>query len=177
MMDMKLLASRNRRSKDVRILSIVVAELKFRDIQRHVFGTHLVECAHHTALEDRPKALNRLCVNRTDDVLALGVVAAAITAELVRSSERRSSAAASGDNSGHDSSDRSSGRQGQLLRRKRNRDGFNLGRQKIYPAWEFPCRRCCARSTSRSGRSGTSHRLTRALTTSAPSCPAAGLPS
>src|SRR5260370_17623977 len=31
-------ASRNRRTEDVRIESIVVAELKFRDVERHVFG-------------------------------------------------------------------------------------------------------------------------------------------
>jgi hypothetical protein len=50
-------ASLNRRSENVIIEAVVISELKFRDVQRHVFGAHLVERAHHAALEDRPKAL------------------------------------------------------------------------------------------------------------------------
>src|SRR5260221_11886612 len=69
-----LSASFNCRLEDVRVLTIIVAELEFSDIQRHVFGAHLVKRAHHAALEDRPEALNRLGMNRADDVLALGVV-------------------------------------------------------------------------------------------------------
>src|SRR5260370_13095162 len=69
-----LSASFNCRPEDVRVLTIIVAELEFSDIQRHVFGAHLVKRAHHAALEDRPEALNRLGMNRADDVLALGVV-------------------------------------------------------------------------------------------------------
>jgi hypothetical protein len=68
------LTSLNRRSEDVRIFSIIIAELEFRDVQRYVFGAHLVERAHHAGLEDRPEAFNRLGVNRADDVLPLGVV-------------------------------------------------------------------------------------------------------
>jgi hypothetical protein len=70
----KSLASRNRRSGDVRILPVVIAELKFCDIERHIFGTHFVERAHHAALEDRPEAFDCLSVNRADDVLTFGVV-------------------------------------------------------------------------------------------------------
>jgi hypothetical protein len=36
---------RDRRSEDVRIFSIIVAELEFSDIQRHVFAADLVESA------------------------------------------------------------------------------------------------------------------------------------
>jgi len=68
------LASPNRRSEDVRILSVVVAELKFRDIERHIFATDLVETADDAALKDRPEALDCLGVNSADNVLALGVV-------------------------------------------------------------------------------------------------------
>ncbi len=68
------LAPTDRRSEDVRVLPVVVTELEFRDIQRHVFGAHLVERAHHAALEDRPEAFDCLSVDRADDVLALGVV-------------------------------------------------------------------------------------------------------
>jgi hypothetical protein len=42
-------ASANRRSEDVRIVAVVVAELKFRDVQRQMFATYLVIAAHDTA--------------------------------------------------------------------------------------------------------------------------------
>lgn len=38
-------ASTNCRAENVGIKPIVVAELKFRNVERHVFGTHLVERA------------------------------------------------------------------------------------------------------------------------------------
>ena len=60
-----------RRSKHVGVVAVVVAELKFRDVQRHIFGAHLVERADHAALEDAPKAFNRVGVNRADNVLLL----------------------------------------------------------------------------------------------------------
>src|SRR4051794_10400694 len=44
------LASGNRRSEDVGILPIVVAELKLRDVERHIFGAHFVERAQKAAL-------------------------------------------------------------------------------------------------------------------------------
>jgi hypothetical protein len=69
-----ILASRDRRSEDVRILSVVVAELKFGNIERHVLAADLVECADNAALEDRPKAFNRVRVNRTDNVFVCGVI-------------------------------------------------------------------------------------------------------
>src|SRR6266446_2786732 len=78
------LASFNRRSEDVRILSVIVAELKFCDVERHIFGTHLVERAHHAALEDRPEALDCLCVNCTDDVLPFGMVNSRVRIFLVK---------------------------------------------------------------------------------------------
>jgi len=40
--------------KDVRVLAFVVTELKFRDVQRHVFFAHLMERADDAAFEDRP---------------------------------------------------------------------------------------------------------------------------
>jgi hypothetical protein len=68
------LASFDRRPKDVAVLSIVVAELKLGNIERHVFGAHLVERAHHAALEDRPEAFDCLSVNSADYILTLGVI-------------------------------------------------------------------------------------------------------
>jgi hypothetical protein len=63
-----------RRIKHGGIETVVVAELKFRDVERHIFGGHFVERADHAALEDAPKAFNRVRVNRADNVLAAMVV-------------------------------------------------------------------------------------------------------
>jgi hypothetical protein len=49
--------------KHVGIEAIVVTELKFRDVQRHIFCAHLVESANNAALEQRPKAVNRVGVD------------------------------------------------------------------------------------------------------------------
>src|SRR5262249_43190795 len=40
-----LLASADCRPKDVHIVSIIVAKLKFCDVQRHAFGAHLIDRA------------------------------------------------------------------------------------------------------------------------------------
>src|SRR3984893_8241014 len=61
-------------TEDVGIIPVVIAELKFRDVERHVFGAHLAECAHHVALEDGPEALNCLGMDRANSVLPLGMV-------------------------------------------------------------------------------------------------------
>jgi hypothetical protein len=53
---------------------IVVAELKFGDVQRKIFGADFVKCADNAALEDRPEAFNRVRVDDAVDVLALGVI-------------------------------------------------------------------------------------------------------
>src|SRR3984893_13562142 len=67
-------ASSNRRSEDVRILAIIVAELEFGDIERKVLFADLVEGADATAFNQRPKALNRIRVDSADNVIALGVI-------------------------------------------------------------------------------------------------------
>jgi hypothetical protein len=71
---MMFLASAYSRSENVGIEPIVVAELKFRDVQRHIFGRHFVERANYAALEDAPKAFNRVRVDRADDVLLAGMI-------------------------------------------------------------------------------------------------------
>jgi hypothetical protein len=63
----------NRGAENVRIPPMVVAELKFRDVQRHIFGADLVERTHDTALENRPEAFNRIGVDRADDVALRGM--------------------------------------------------------------------------------------------------------
>jgi hypothetical protein len=64
----------DRRSENVRVLPVVIAELEFGDIERHIFPAHFVKCADHAALEDRPEAFDGLRVDRANDVLASGVV-------------------------------------------------------------------------------------------------------
>lgn len=59
-----MLTSVDRCSKNIRVHSVVVAELKFRDVERHVFGAHLVERADRAAFEDRPEAFDGVGVDR-----------------------------------------------------------------------------------------------------------------
>jgi hypothetical protein len=68
------LTSLDRCSKDIRILPIVVAELEFSNIERHVLGAHLVERADNPAFKDRPEAFNRVGMNGADDILPLHMV-------------------------------------------------------------------------------------------------------
>jgi hypothetical protein len=53
-----ILAPLNCRSKDIRVISIVVAELKFRDVQVQVFLANLVERADAPAFDERPEAFD-----------------------------------------------------------------------------------------------------------------------
>src|SRR5579884_819292 len=55
------------------IVPVVVPELKFIDVERHVGAADVVEIADDPALEHRPEAFNRVRVHDTADVLALGV--------------------------------------------------------------------------------------------------------
>ena len=52
------LATPNRFAENVRVQPVVVPELKFRDVQRHIFGADLVKAANDTAFEDAPEALD-----------------------------------------------------------------------------------------------------------------------
>src|ERR1700730_3132052 len=67
-------ASLDRRSEDIRVLSVVITELEFGNIKRHIFAAHFVECADHAALEYRPESFDGLCMNCTNDVLAARMV-------------------------------------------------------------------------------------------------------
>jgi hypothetical protein len=61
-----VLAAADGRSENIGVHPIVVPELKFRDVQRHIFGTDFVEATYDAALEDRPEAFNRV-----DNVVSL----------------------------------------------------------------------------------------------------------
>ena len=62
-------ASTYRGSKNIRVLPIVVAELKLRNIERQIFAADLVEATNNAALNERPKAFDCVGVDRTDNVL------------------------------------------------------------------------------------------------------------
>jgi hypothetical protein len=62
-----LSTSLNRRAENIVVETVVIAKLKFRDVQRHILAADLVERADDTALEDAPEAFNRLSVNCADD--------------------------------------------------------------------------------------------------------------
>jgi hypothetical protein len=58
------LAAAHRCSEYIGIESIIVSELKFRDIQQHIFCAHFVERHDHAPLEARPETRNRVGVDR-----------------------------------------------------------------------------------------------------------------
>src|SRR4051812_642531 len=45
-----------------------------REVERQIILADLVEGAHNAALDDRPKAFNRICVDSPDDVMATAMV-------------------------------------------------------------------------------------------------------
>src|SRR3984893_1288299 len=66
---MRTLTSRDRRSENVRVLSVIIAELELGNIEWHIFAAHFVECADHAALENRPEAFDGLGVDCANDIL------------------------------------------------------------------------------------------------------------
>ena len=49
-----------RGSENIDVLTVVMPELKFSDVQRKIFAADLVIGADNTALEDAPKAFNQI---------------------------------------------------------------------------------------------------------------------
>lgn len=56
----------NRRSEDVIVKPIIVPELELRNVGMQVLLADVVGCADDAALDDAPKTLNRIGVNRAD---------------------------------------------------------------------------------------------------------------
>src|SRR5258706_16380916 len=54
------LATRNQLSENVGILSMIEAEGKLREVQRQIRCADFVEASHYAALEQTPKAFNRV---------------------------------------------------------------------------------------------------------------------
>jgi hypothetical protein len=55
-----------RGTENIGIVAVVVAELKLRDVQRHIFGADFVEGADNATLQNRPKAFDGVGVDRTN---------------------------------------------------------------------------------------------------------------
>src|ERR1700687_4927733 len=68
----------NRRSENVVVKAIIIPELELCNVKMQVLFADVVEGADDTALEDAPEALNRLSVDRADNVLMLGMVNGAV---------------------------------------------------------------------------------------------------
>ena len=66
------------------VLPVVVAELELRDIEREIFRADLVEGADNATLNERPEALDGFGVNRTNDVLADGVINDSVRVFLIK---------------------------------------------------------------------------------------------
>ena len=49
---MNVLTSFNRRPENIRVAPIVIAELEFGNIERHIFAAYLVERTDDTAFDD-----------------------------------------------------------------------------------------------------------------------------
>jgi hypothetical protein len=81
--DAMILAPLDRRSENIRILTVIVSELELGDIQRHILAAHFVKRADHAALENRPEALDGLSVDRADNVLASRMVNGSVREILV----------------------------------------------------------------------------------------------
>src|SRR5271170_4923211 len=58
-------ASLDCRAENVWIEAIVIAELKFGDVHRHILSADLVERANDAAFEDRPEAFDGLGMDGT----------------------------------------------------------------------------------------------------------------
>lgn len=62
------------RSEDVLVHAVVIAELKFRDIERQILFADLMKRPHHTTLEDRPEAFDGIGMDRSNHILPLRVI-------------------------------------------------------------------------------------------------------
>jgi hypothetical protein len=71
----------------VGVISVIVSELEFSDVQMQILFADLMEGANDAALQDRPEAFDGLRVNSADDVLMRSVVWS--LNRLFRSSARR----------------------------------------------------------------------------------------
>ena len=84
------------RAEDVLVHAVVIAELKFRHIERKIFLTDLMKRADHATLEDRPEAFDGVgmdCANHIlplcmiDDLVRIVLAKLAIAHPLIRNQQ------------------------------------------------------------------------------------------
>lgn len=63
-----------RRTKDVRVLAVVVPELELIDVQREILTADFMECTDDATFDDGPEALDGVRVNRTAHVFIAAVM-------------------------------------------------------------------------------------------------------
>lgn len=73
-----LSASLNRRSENVVVKAVIIAELELSDIEVKVLFADVVEGANDAAFEDAPEAFNGLRMDSADDILVFGVIDGAV---------------------------------------------------------------------------------------------------
>jgi hypothetical protein len=62
-------AARYRGAENVGVVSVVISELEFGNIQRQIFAADFVEAAHDAALQERPKAIDGLRMDNAVNIL------------------------------------------------------------------------------------------------------------
>jgi hypothetical protein len=62
---------------------LFVAEFELGDVQRQIFSADFVETAHNAALDERPKAFERLRGDRADHILAARAIGKPLIARAV----------------------------------------------------------------------------------------------
>ena len=67
-------ASTDSSAENVVVETVIISELKLRDVQRQVFWANLVERSDHAALNQRPETFDGVGVDRADDILTARMV-------------------------------------------------------------------------------------------------------
>lgn len=62
-------ACADRRTENVAVLAVVKTKLELGNVERQVFLRHVMEGPNKPALNQRPERLDRIGMNRTDDIL------------------------------------------------------------------------------------------------------------
>src|SRR5216684_3142178 len=79
------LARSNRSAKNVCVISIIVTEGKFVDVQREIFGTDFVERADNAAFHHAPETFDGVGVNRPSNVFTAPMIYCAARKLIVKS--------------------------------------------------------------------------------------------
>ena len=82
------LSPADRRAEDIGVMPVVISELKLGNVERQTLCADFVKRANHAMFQDRPKAFNRIRVDRANNImlgaLALGVINDAMRIAIVK---------------------------------------------------------------------------------------------